>query len=280
MKDILQHAPLNQRVAYIDQYDKRLLFPLTRQVKRDEIGISLPLPFSGYDRWTAYELSWLNPKGKPEVAMGIFWIPCDSPCIIESKSLKLYLNSFNQTAFPSKDAVSACIARDLSEAAGASVDVELFDIQAQTEAGVVDPRLQSLLDGFCLDKLDVACTSYTVDPSLLSVGDTLVENHTVFSHLLKSNCLVTGQPDWGSIFIQYSGPHIQEAELLQYLVSFRNHNEFHEQCVERIFTDLMRHCQLERLLVYACYTRRGGIDINPLRATHAVQHLSPLVLVR
>lgn len=280
MKDILQHAPLNQRVAYIDQYDKRLLFPLARQVKRDEIGISLPLPFSGYDRWTAYELSWLNPKGKPEVAMGIFWIPCDSPCIIESKSLKLYLNSFNQTVFPSKDTVSACIARDLSEAAGASVDVELFDIQAQTEGGVVDPTLQSLLDGFCLDTLDVACTSYTVDPSLLSVGNTLVENHTVFSHLLKSNCLVTGQPDWGSIFIQYSGPHIQEAALLQYLVSFRNHNEFHEQCVERIFTDLMRYCQLERLLVYACYTRRGGIDINPLRATHAVQHLSPLVLVR
>ena len=280
MKDILQHAPLNQRVAYIDKYDKGLLFPLKRQIKRDEIGISNPLPFSGYDRWTAYELSWLNPKGKPEVAFGIFWIPCDSPCIIESKSLKLYLNSYNQTAFSSKEAVHDSLTLDLTEAAGACVKVDLFDVSAQGEAQVMEPRVQGLLAGICLDKLDVVCTTYTVDPSLLSTSGHYVENHTVYSHLLKSNCLVTGQPDWGSLFIQYSGPHISEAALLQYVVSFRNHNEFHEQCVERIFSDLMRCCQLERLLVYACYTRRGGIDINPLRATEGVPHFYPGVLQR
>lgn len=280
IKNILQDAPLNHRVAYIDKYDKHLLFPLARQIKRDEINISSPLPFVGYDRWTAYELSWLNVKGKPEVAVGIFWIPCESPCIIESKSLKLYLNSYNQTVFASRDAVYDCLVRDLSEATGASVEVELYDVSIANEACVMEPRFQSLTEGIFLDNLDVTCTTYTVDPSLLTTSEKHVKNHSVYSHLLKSNCLVTGQPDWGSIFIQYTGPHISEATLLQYLVSFRNHNEFHEQCVERIFSDVMRYCHVERLLVYACYTRRGGLDINPLRATELVPHFYPAALLR
>ena len=261
MSDSLLNSPLNKRSNYVDTYDKSLLFAIARTVKRDEIGVKNPLPFYGYDIWTAYELSWLDSGGKPVVAIGDILIPCESANIIESKSLKLYCNSFNNTVFDSKNTVERLLTFDLSAAVEAPVDVKLYGV----EQGLTNPPRR--FPGFCLDDLKVACSEYTVNANLLRIHDERVGQTTVYSHLLKSNCLVTGQPDWGSIFISYSGRRIDEASLLQYLVSFRNHNEFHEQCVERIFMDLSTHCCPDRLTVYARYTRRGGLDINPLRSS-------------
>ena len=261
---IKQQSPLGQQSAYIDTYDNRLLFPILRQPKREAIGITASLPFTGYDVWTAFELSWLNAKGKPVVALADIIINCESPCIIESKSFKLYLNSFNNTPFASPEIVRGTLISDLSAAAGVAVDITLFCASDYSNAVI------NQFDGFCLDELDVACTQYTVNPDLLRVSVGHVKNSQLYSHLLKSNCLVTGQPDWGSVQITYSGPRIDEVSLLQYLVSFRNHNEFHEQCVERIFMDIKTHCQPDDLTVYARYTRRGGLDINPIRSTIAI----------
>lgn len=261
MSNSLLDSPLNKRSNYIDTYDKSLLFPIPRQGKRDEIGVSQPLPFYGYDIWTAYELSWLDEQGKPVVAIGDILIPCESANIIESKSLKLYCNSFNNSVFNSKNTVERLITLDLSAAVEAPVDVKLYGV----EQGLTNSARR--FPGFCLDELNVACSEYTVNADLLSIHDERVDETTVYSHLLKSNCLVTGQPDWGSVFITYSGRRINEASLLQYLVSFRNHNEFHEQCVERIFMDLSSRCCPETLTVYARYTRRGGLDINPIRSS-------------
>jgi len=262
-------SQLGRPVHYTDQYDPSLLYPIARAGKREEIGIAGAPPFFGADLWTSYELSWLNPRGKPQVAIGHFTIPCETPNIIESKSLKLYLGSFSGTVFPSADAVRDRLRADLSEAvwrgapAPSSVGVrlllpELFDQEPVHE-----------LDGLSLDRLDIECTQYTPAPELLkSAVDEPPVEEVLTSNLLKSNCLVTGQPDWGSIQIRYSGPQIEQGGLLRYLVSFRNHNEFHEQCVERIFMDVWRRCRPTRLAVYARYTRRGGLDINPLRTSH------------
>lgn len=260
---LMQQSPLGQHSAYIDTYDNSLLFPILRQPKREAIGILESLPFSGYDIWTAFELSWLNAKGKPMVALADIIISCESPYIIESKSFKLYLNSFNNTQFDSPEIVCDTLIRDLSEAAGVAVDVTLFFESSYRDI--------SAFNGFCLDELDVVCTQYTVDPSLLQITAEPENNRVVYSHLLKSNCLVTGQPDWGSIQISYTGFHIDQSSLLQYLVSYRNHNEFHEQCVERIFMDIKTQCQPDELMVYARYTRRGGLDINPIRSTHSLK---------
>ena len=263
--------------AYADQYDASLLFPLPRQPKRDEIGITGAPPFFGADLWTAFELSWLNLRGKPQVAIAHVTVPCETPNIIESKSFKLYLNSFNNTRFSEAAEVQARLRADLSEAVWrgsdrpATVGVklvlpELFDREPVQE-----------FDGLLLDRLDVECTQYTPAPELLHANHAEAPvTETLTSHLLKSNCLVTGQPDWGSVRIQYSGAQIDQAGLLQYLVSFRNHNEFHEQCVERIFMDVWTRCRPIRLSVYARYTRRGGLDINPLRTSHP-QALPPNV---
>lgn len=254
----LTTSPLGQKTGYIDQYCPELLFPLLRQGKRDAIGVPHPLPFYGADLWTAFELSWLNNRGKPQVAMADIVVPCDSPSLIESKSLKLYFNALNRTAFANWESVTAVIRRDLSAAAGAPVSVTLHAIDAVRHLGT--------LSGTCLDPLDIDCTVYEPHPAYLVAG----EGHTtetLVSHLLKSNCLVTGQPDWGSVQITYSGRPIQPEGLLRYIVSFRNHNAFHEQCVERIFMDIMRRCAPEKLSVYARYTRRGGLDINPYRST-------------
>lgn len=257
----INFSPLGQRSAYIDTYDNSLLFPILRQPKREAIGIGERLPFKGFDIWTAFELSWLNNKGKPIVAMADIIIPCESKNIIESKSFKLYLNSFNNSQFVSPEIVQETLTRDLSNAAGLEVNVNLL----------FDPKGEiSQFEGTCLDSLDVPCTKYTVNPDLLTISTGHTQNSQVYSHLLKSNCLVTGQPDWGSIHITYSGPCIDHESLLQYLVSYRNHNEFHEQCVERIFMDIQTHCRPEELTVYARYTRRGGLDINPLRSTLAL----------
>ena len=264
-----ENSPLGKASAYVDQYDAALLFPIPRAGKRSEIGISGAPPFFGADLWTAFELSWLNLRGKPQVALAHVTIPCETPNIIESKSFKLYLNSFNSTRFADASDVQARLRADLSEAAwrgaaqASSVGVklllpELFDREPVHE-----------LDGLSLDRLDVECAHYTPAPELLraAVGEPPV-TETLTSNLLKSNCLITGQPDWASVRISYSGPQIDQEGLLQYLISFRQHNEFHEQCVERIFMDIWSRCQPLKLTVYARYTRRGGLDINPFRTSH------------
>ena len=264
-----EQSQLGRPVAYPDRYDASLLFPIERADKRAEIGISGAPPFFGADLWTAYELSWLNPRGKPQVALGHFTIPCETPNIIESKSLKLYLGSFNGTVFASADEVRERLRQDLAEAvwrgapAASSVGVRLVQPEAFDQEQVQE------LDGLSLDRLDVECTQYAPAPELLtSAVDEQPVEEVLTSNLLKSNCLVTNQPDWGSIQIRYTGPQIEQGGLLRYLVSFRNHNEFHEQCVERIFMDIWRRCKPSRLAVYARYTRRGGLDINPLRTSH------------
>jgi 7-cyano-7-deazaguanine reductase len=261
----------------IDQYDAGLLFAIPRRDKRSEIGLGDALPFFGADLWTAFELSWLNLRGKPQIAIAQIVVPCESTHIVESKSLKLYLNSYQNTRLASVEEVRERIRRDLSlavwhgSAVKASVGVklvlpDLFDREPVQE-----------MDGLSLDRLDIECHRYEPAPDLLSAAfDEQPVTETLVSNLLKSNCLVTGQPDWGTVQIRYSGPQIDQGGLLQYLVSFRNHHEFHEQCVERIFMDILTHCKPTRLSVYARYLRRGGIDINPLRASHP-QALPPNV---
>jgi 7-cyano-7-deazaguanine reductase len=255
-------SPLGKTVAYETQYNPALLYPIPRAEKRAELGITRELPFVGVDIWNAYELSWLNPRGKPMVAIGEFTVPADSPNIIESKSLKLYLNSYNQSKQASLEVIEACIAADLGEAAGATVGVCLTPV---AEAPV---RAMGVPGGICIDDLDIEIDAYTPAPGFLkTLPGAVVRDETLYSHLLKSNCLVTGQPDWGMLAIRYSGPTIDRETLLRYIVSFREHNEFHEQCVERMFTDIQRQCHPERLSVWGRYTRRGGLDINPARAT-------------
>lgn len=255
-------SPLGKATEYQSHYAPELLYPIPRQLKRNELGIADDaLPFVGEDLWNAYELSWLNPKGKPVVAVGTFRVPADSPNLIESKSFKLYLNSFNQSTFADVEAVSATLARDLSGAAGKPLDIKLEPLADRPQASIAIP------EGTCLDDLDIACDRYQPAPELLSTQAGEVVEETLYSHLLKSNCLVTGQPDWAMVVIRYRGRPIDRAGLLRYIVSFRNHNEFHEQCVERIFTDIQKHCAPDALAVYARYTRRGGLDINPFRST-------------
>jgi 7-cyano-7-deazaguanine reductase len=275
--------PLGQVAIYKDHYDPSLLFPMARQLKRSEIGISAdskrPLPFFGVDVWNCYELSWLTPRGKPMVAIAVVIVPADSINIIESKSLKLYFNSFNNTKLENVDALRLLMQADLSEAVGTTVSVRIIEADdfGQNPLNVVDGQLREKtlhpllyvaeLEGLSIDRLDVDCCDYSPRPDLLKANvEEPPVTETLTSNLLKSNCLVTGQPDWGSIQIQYSGPSIDQEGLLRYLVSFRNHNEFHEQCVERIFMDILTRCRPNRLAVYARYTRRGGIDINPYRA--------------
>ena len=249
--------PLGREVAYPAHYDPGLLFPIARSIGRTALGLPGALPFAGHDRWHAYELSWLDGRGKPRVATATFTVPCESPNLIESKSLKLYLNSLNGHRFDDDAAVRDTLAADLSRAAGAAVAVA-FGLPAMA----TDDD-----DAVSIDDLDVAIDHYgPPDAAQLRCGDGVVAE-TLASDLLKSNCPVTGQPDWAGVRIAYRGPRIDYAGLLRYLVGFREHAEFHEQCVERIFTDLMARCAPERLSVEARYTRRGGLDINPWRAT-------------
>ena len=264
-----EQSQLGKTSAYVDRYDASLLFPIPRAPKREEIGLTGQVPFVGADLWTAYELSWLNPRGKPQVALARFMVPAESTHIIESKSFKLYLNSFNNTPLEDAGVVQQRLRDDLSQAVWhgsavrASVGVQLV-LPEQFDREPVHE-----LDGLSLDRLDLECTHYQPAPELLRANfDEAPVTETLTSDLLKSNCLVTGQPDWGSVRIHYTGPQIDQAGLLGYIVSFRNHNEFHEQCVERIFMDIWRQCQPSRLEVYARYTRRGGLDINPWRSSH------------
>ncbi len=245
----LSNSPLGKKTSYIDKYDKSLLFPIARATQRN-LDVK-QLPFKGWDIWNAYEISWLNSKGKPQIALAEFIIPHDSPNLIESKSLKLYLNSFNNENYASEDDVLALIQKDLSEASGSNVQISFYKETHITNATNIDD-------------LDVDVDQYIVDSNLLKTKDLQV-SESLYSNLLKSNCPVTGQPDWASVFIQYKGQQIDHASLLKYIISFRNYQEFHEQCVEKIFLDIMDKCQPKTLTVYARYTRRGGLDINPVR---------------
>ena len=256
----LTHLSLGKTVTYKEQYDASLLQPVARKLGRDAIGLTTELPFSGDDLWNGYEFSWLNTSGKPQVAMLQCRVPITSPNLIESKSFKLYLNSYNQSQFADQQTVHQHLTADLSHCAGAPVQVTLQSLY-QDE---VCQNIQQI-SGECLDALDITVTDYQPNTRYLTTSDK-TETATLFSHLLKSNCLITNQPDWASVIIKYSGKRINREGLLQYLISFRQHNEFHEQCVERIYTDVMHHCQPQHLTVVARYTRRGGLDINPFRS--------------
>lgn len=255
-------SELGKKSDYESTYNPKRLYPIPRAGKRQEIGIypATP-PFIGFDCWNHYEVSWLNEKGKPMVGIGEIFYDCNSPKLIESKSLKLYFNSFNNTKINSIEALENTIKKDLESRVEAPVSVKIYSLEEAKQYS-----LSHKLTGECLDHLDVECSVYLVEPSFLSIHEEMVEE-TLYSDLLKSNCLVTNQPDWGSVQIAYKGKKINREGLLKYLVSYRNHNEFHEQCIERIFVDIMNHCKPEVLTVYGRYTRRGGLDINPYRST-------------
>ena len=267
MQHPAEHSPLGKSSDYVATYSPHLLFPIPRAPKWAELGLTAEtLPYQGVDLWNCYELSWLLPSGKPVVAIGEFEIPADSPNIIESKSFKLYLNSLNQSVFESREALRELMSADLSAAAGKPVRVRLRTLDEVAAEGV------ATLPGRCIDELDVAIEHYDHPrPELLACDAERVVEESLHSHLLKSNCPVTGQPDWGSVVVEYRGAALQPESLLAYLVSFRQHADFHEQCVERIFLDLQRLLQPEKLTVYARYVRRGGLDINPYRSTETLE---------
>lgn len=255
---------LGKQVDYEFEYNPDLLQGVPRSLSRDTLSLAgFGLPFDGIDTWTGYELSWLNLKGKPNVAILECHVPITSKNLIESKSFKLYLNSFNQTKFASAEDVRQVLQADLSACAGEPVEVKL----------ILPEQFSSLqfqeFTGTLLDSLDVEIDQYSPNTQYLTVAknETGIQE-TLVSHLLKSNCLITSQPDWASIQIRYEGKAIEHEGLLKYLISFRQHNEFHEQCVERIYNDIMQHCQPDKLTVCARYTRRGGLDINPFRSNY------------
>ncbi|OQP31128.1 NADPH-dependent 7-cyano-7-deazaguanine reductase QueF [Pantoea latae] len=258
----LSSLTLGKPTAYHDKYDPSLLQAVPRSLNRTPLGLqSDSLPFSGADIWTLYELSWLNSKGVPQVALGEVVLNATSEHLIESKSFKLYLNSFNQTRFADWGEVRQTLERDLGACAQGEVSVALFRLSE------LEGQPIGQFSGSCIDEQDIEISDYRFNADYLAkaAGSEVVEE-TLVSHLLKSNCLITNQPDWGSVMIRYKGPRIDREALLRYLISFRQHNEFHEQCVERIFNDLLRFCRPEQLTVYARYTRRGGLDINPWRS--------------
>ncbi|MDH3612760.1 MAG: NADPH-dependent 7-cyano-7-deazaguanine reductase QueF [Gammaproteobacteria bacterium] len=255
-----EQIPLGRATAYPEHYSPDLLYAIARTDSRAALGLGPELPFHGVDIWNAWELTWLNPAGQPQVATAEISVPADSPNIIESKSLKLYLGSFAMTGFEAIADVAAAIARDLSGCAGAKNDVRL-QRPARTARSTI-----ARLPGHCIDALSVSCDAYEVDAGLLRADASDVVSEDLHSHLLRSLCPVTNQPDMGSLMVSYKGPRIDREGLLRYIVSYRRHNDFHEACVERMFVDILHNCAPERLAVYARYQRRGGIDINPFRS--------------
>ncbi len=272
-------SPLGKEAAYESSYNPNLLFFIPRTIKRKEIGINNILPFTGVDIWNAYELSWLNDKGKPMVAIATIEVPADSENIFESKSLKLYLISFNAMQFTNKDQLEKIISEDLSKGTKTSIKIKISLVQE-----IHNFQTNCRLPGINIDHLDIAINTYQPDPSFLTTENSATQHSEIEeelnSDLLKSNCLVTNQPDWGSIYIHYQGKKINHAGLLKYIISLREHNEFHEQCVERIFMNILKRCQPKELTVYARYTRRGGIDINPFRTTEINYQLNNDRLLR
>jgi 7-cyano-7-deazaguanine reductase len=261
-----QHGTvLGKTVAYPSAYDPALLHPIARADTRGELGIGDELPFTGVDVWNAYELGWLDARGKPKIALAEFRVPASSSHLIESKSLKLYLAGHHQVRYPDTETLRALLAADLSHAAGAPVSAVLTPVGSAHNARI-EP-----LEGEVIDDLPVTIDHYgPPDAELLQCDPGVKAEEMLVSHLLKTNCPVTGQPDWASVQIAYRGARIDRGGLLRYLASFRNHADFHEACVERIFMDLVHECAPARLAVYARYTRRGGLDINPFRATPGV----------
>ena len=250
-------TPLGKQTEYADQYDPGLLFAIPRADSRDAMGLGNELPFNGCDIWTAWEITWLNDAGVPQVASAEILVPAYSPFLVESKSLKLYLGSFAMTRVASVTRLQEMIETDLNACTGSDVELRLHlsgdDTDIQEFAGT------------CIDEVDTQCDVYDVDPQLLTSGGEQVAE-SLHSHVLRSLCPVTNQPDLGSVMISYRGPRIDQASLLKYIVSFRQHNDFHEACVERMFLDIAERCSPEQLTVYARYQRRGGIDINPFRS--------------
>jgi 7-cyano-7-deazaguanine reductase len=267
MHPAAEHSPLGKTSEYVATYTPALLYPIPRATKWAELGLTAQtLPYQGVDLWNCYELSWLTPSGKPVVAIGEFSFLADSPNIIESKSFKLYLNSLNQSIFTSSSELAVVLQRDLSLVSGAPVGVRVHGLAEVEREGV------AFLPGVCIDELDVVIDDYNQpQPELLRCEPERVISESLHSHLLRSNCPVTGQPDWGSVVVEYSGAALDHGSFLRYLVSFRQHADFHEQCVERIFLDLQRLLKPQALTVYARYLRRGGLDINPYRSMSAVQ---------
>lgn len=270
--DELNKLTLGKTTQYISEYAPELLQAVPRSLNRNELAIAADnLPFNGEDVWYGYELSWLNSKGKPQVAVAEFRFCCRSENIVESKSFKLYLNSFNQTRFDDWSAVESALISDLGATANGKVEVSLYAVDD------CQPLAIAPISARCIDDIDIEIDNYDFDVKHLassqqtadvqSTATVPFEAHQIVSHLLKSNCLITNQPDWASVYIDYVGEKIDDAALLKYLISFRQHNEFHEQCVERIFSDLKQNFKLEKLSVFARYTRRGGLDINPYRST-------------
>ncbi|WNC67203.1 NADPH-dependent 7-cyano-7-deazaguanine reductase QueF [Thalassotalea nanhaiensis] len=264
----LKSLLLGKSTEYKSNYAPELLQGVPRSLNRDDLNLQDSLPFYGEDVWYGYELSWLEPNGKPVVAVAEFRIPCTSENLVESKSFKLYLNSFNQSCFDSWQDVEKTLVNDLTNTANAPVKVTLFEVDNCPALAI------KKIDAVKIDDIDITIENYEFDRNILtqavpSTPEDSVSEYLV-SHLLKSNCLITNQPDWGSVYISYTGKQINHALLLKYLISFRQHNEFHEQCVERIYTDIMEFCKPESLTVFARYTRRGGLDINPFRSSEDI----------
>jgi len=255
----MQELPLGRDVSYPETYAPDVLVPIDRQLARNALGIEEPLPFDGVDTWTAWELTWLSPSGRPNVAAARISVPASSASIVESKSMKLYLGSFAMSRYRSTDEVAAVIRRDLSTAAGTDVDVALV---GESERSALQP---DTLPGDCLDSLDVDCNLDTPSADALVCDADVVVRESLHTHLFRSLCPVTGQPDTASVLLRYEGPKMDRASVLRYLVSFRRHQDFHEACVERMFIDMKTQCAPRRLGVYARFLRRGGIDINPWR---------------
>ena len=268
----LNDAPLGKTSEYPDSYDPSLLFPVPRMENRRRLGLEDGRwPWFGEDLWQAWEISWLRPNGVPQVAWAKIVFPAASPSIIESKSLKLYLNSLNQAIYTSGEQVAEVITQDLSSACGGAVQVSLLSVDESGEA-IGRPGGFELID----DEL-VSSVVYEYSPDVLTAGEEVVTER-LCSHLLKSNCPVTGQPDWATLLISYTGPKLDRAALLRYVVGFRQKQDFHEHCVETIFTDLMRRFVPDSLTVCARYTRRGGLDINPWRSTETGMDAGPRLI--
>lgn len=274
LQDYVIRTPLGKQSEYVSVYTPSLLTPMPRKDAREALGVSEPLPFRGMDVWTGYELSWLDTKGKPHVGVAEFYFPCTSPFLVESKSFKLYLNSFNQTRFNSTNEVLSTMESDLTTAVGKPVMVNILSLSKAAQTGV------GHFAGENIDALDIDVDTYEVNPDFLSANEneTLVRE-SICSDLLKTNCPVTQQPDWASVMISYRGKPIDRAGLLKYIISFREHQDFHENCVEKMFMDIKQRCNPEVLTVTARYTRRGGLDINPWRSTDETE-LPAVRLVR
>lgn len=256
----MTESPLGETTRYPEHYSPDLLLAIPRADNRARLGLGKELPFDGVDIWNAWELSWLAANSQPRVATAEIRIPVGSPAIVESKSLKLYLGSFAMTRYASGADVRELIAADVGEIVGTPVDVRL-DAVADTEGAC-----SGQMPGESLDREDVSCDAWDVDAGLLSADAGSVISEELHSNLLHSLCPVTLQPDSGSVLIRYHGPQIDREGLLRYIVSYRQHQDFHENCVERMFVHIQEHCRPDKLTVYARYQRRGGIDINPFRS--------------